>query len=64
MGESGGAGMSVPSVREKLTGVSAGRVKRCPKGLPFAGIICSGRSQKAVRVFVIGKQVYASSEGL
>jgi hypothetical protein len=44
MGESGGGGMSVPSVREKVTGVSAGSSKR-PLGLPLAGIVCSGRSQ-------------------
>jgi hypothetical protein len=37
-GESGGGGMSVPSVREKETGVRAGRVNR-PLGLPFAGMI-------------------------
>ena len=38
MGESGGGGMSVPSVREKETGVRAGRVNR-PLGLPFVGIV-------------------------
>jgi hypothetical protein len=44
MGESGGGGISVPSVKEKVTGVSAGRVNR-PLGLPLAGIISCGRSQ-------------------
>lgn len=38
MGESGGGGISVPSVREKFTGVSCGSSKR-PFDLPLAGIV-------------------------
>ncbi len=38
MGESGGGGILVPSVREKTTGLRAGRVNR-PLGLPLAGIV-------------------------
>ena len=38
MGESGGGGMLVPSVREKVMGLRAGSSKG-PLGLPIAGII-------------------------
>jgi hypothetical protein len=38
MGESGGGGMSVPSVREYTTGVSCGSSKR-PLDLPLIGIV-------------------------
>lgn len=38
MGESGGGGMSVPSVKEYTTGVSCGSSKR-PLVLPLIGIV-------------------------
>lgn len=53
MGESGGGGMSVPSVREKVTGVRAGRVNR-PLGLPFAGMISSFRPTVSLSLFSNG----------
>jgi hypothetical protein len=51
IGESGGGGISVPSVRENVTGVRAGRVNR-PLGLLFAGI--SSFAQRFLYSFYLG----------